>query len=318
MFASECLHSGMNERILALLDRNQSLARDASLSTNVRRDKLRDHIQTSGFAALGELASMLNVSESTIRRDLESLEEAGQARRTHGGVYWTGQSATISVFQSRQDDAWPRKQAIGQMADSLIEDGDTILLDGGSTVYELARRIVNRPLQVVTNSLPVAHLLSTSDSIDLIMVGGCVRGRTSVAIGPMADTMLAGINVSKTFLSVAGITKRGFFNSDMMLVESEKAMIAAADQTIVLTDHTKFGKVSLSQICGLQDVDRVVTDAGLDSKWNSVLESEGVELMLASPTDCSHPKSQQVNHQNNSGVLSPLTRSPQSGSSISS
>jgi DeoR/GlpR family transcriptional regulator of sugar metabolism len=254
------------------------------LSTDVRREKLRDHIRAAGFAALGELSSMLGVSESTIRRDLEMFEEAGQARRTHGGVYWTGQSATLGVFQSRKDEGWPRKQAIGQAAEEFIEDGDTILLDGGSTVYELARRIVDRPLQVVTNSLPVAHLLSTSDSIDLIMIGGCVRGRTSVTIGPMADSMLAGINVSKTFLSVAGVTERGFFNSDMMLVESEKAMIAAADQTIVLSDHTKFGKVSLSQICRLQDVSQVVTDSGLDSSWKMLLESSGVELSLASVT----------------------------------
>lgn len=262
---------------------NVPQAEAVSLSTDLRREKLREHVQTSGFAALGELASMLGVSESTIRRDLETLEEAGQARRTHGGVYWTGQSDTIGVFQTRKDDAWPRKQAIGQLAETLIEDGDTILLDGGSTVYELARRIIHRPLQVVTNSLPVAHLLSTSDSIDLIMIGGCVRGRTSVTIGPMADSMLADINVSKTFLSVAGVTERGFFNSDMMLVESEKAMIAAADQTIVLTDHTKFGKVSLSQICRLQDVDRVVTDDELDSQWKPWLESSGVELLLAQP-----------------------------------
>lgn len=262
-------------------------ARSNTLSTDLRREKLREHVQASGFAALGELASMLGVSESTIRRDLETLEDAGQARRTHGGVYWTGQSDTIGVFQSRRDDGWPRKQAIGSLAETLIEDGDTILLDGGSTVYELARRIIHRPLQVVTNSLPVAHLLSTSDSIDLIMIGGCVRGRTSVTIGPMADAMLADINVSKTFLSVAGVTERGFFNSDMMLVESEKAMIAAADQTIVLADHTKFGKVSLSQICRLQDVDRVVTDDRLDSQWKPWLESSGVELSLATATDSS-------------------------------
>lgn len=258
--------------------------KDISLSTNLRREKLRDHIQASGFAALGELASMLGVSESTIRRDLETLEEAGEARRTHGGVYWTGQSATISVFRSRGDDAWPRKEAIGRVAATMVEDGDTILLDGGSTVYELARQIIDRPLQVVTNSLPVAHLLSTSDSIDLIMIGGCVRGRTSVTIGPMADKMLAGIHVSKTFLSVAGVTKRGFFNSDMMLVESEKAMIAAANQTIVLTDHTKFGKNSLSQICRLEDIHGVVTDSDLDSQWKTRLESAGVELLLASVT----------------------------------
>ncbi|SMP51495.1 transcriptional regulator, DeoR family [Neorhodopirellula lusitana] len=268
------------------------------MSTDARREKLREHVQSSGFAALGELVSTLGVSESTVRRDLEILEDAGLARRTHGGVYWTGQTDTLGVFRSRKDDAWPRKQAIGRLADTLVDDGDTILLDGGSTVYELARQIVHRRLQVVTNSLPVAHLLSTSDSIDLVMIGGCVRGRTSVTIGPMADSQLAGVNVAKTFLSVAGITERGFFNSDMMLVESEKAMIAAADQTIVLADHTKFGKVSLSQICGLQDVNRVVTDDGLDSQWKPWLESSGVELLLASTDVSSTPPSTSISELN--------------------
>lgn len=252
---------------------------------------------------------MLGVSDSTVRRDLESLEEAGEARRTHGGVYWTGQSDTIHTFRSRRDDGWPRKQAIGSAAAELIDDGDTILLDGGSTVYELARLIVHRPLQVVTNSLPVAHLLSTSDSIDLIMIGGCVRRRTSVTIGPMADAMLADINVSKTFLSVAGVTQRGFFNSDMMLVESERAMLAAADQAIVLADSSKFGKVSLSQICGLDDVGRVVTDSELDNRWIETFDSHRTELILAS-SSTPHPSAARP-----SSTGSPLSSSSPSLSS---
>ena len=160
------------------------------------------------------------------------------------------------------------------------------MLDGGSTTYELARQLVDRPLQVVTNSLPVAHLLSTSDSIDLVMIGGCVRGRTSVTIGPMADAMLRSINVGKAFLSVAGVTERGYFNSNMMLVESEKAMLAAADQAIVVADSSKFGKVSLSRLCGLQDVGVVVSDRGIDSQWKQWLESAGVQLVLASGSQC--------------------------------
>ena len=231
---------------------------------------------------MGELADSLGVSESTIRRDLEQLERDGDARRTHGGVFWTGKPNTMRVFGNRRDTMWHAKAAIGHVASELVEDHDTILLDGGSTTYELARQLVGRPLQVVTNSLPVAHLLSSSDSIDLVMIGGCVRGRTAVSIGPMADTMLGTINVGKAFLSVAGVNKRGYFNSDMMLVQSEKAMIAAADQAIVVTDHSKFGKVSLSRLCGLNEVDMVVTDAGLNSDWKETLESEGVELVLAS------------------------------------
>ncbi len=250
-------------------------------TTEARRDRLRDLVQARGFAALGELAESLDVSESTIRRDLEQLEQAGDARRTHGGAFWTGEPDTMRVFKTRRDDSWPAKSAIGRAAAMMIEDHDTILLDGGSTTYELARHLVGRPLQVVTNSLPVAHLLSSSESIDLVMIGGCVRGRTAVAIGPMADAMVQSINVGKAFLSVAGVTQRGYFNSDMMLVESEKAMLAAADQAIVVADSSKFGKVSLSRLCGLQEVHAVVTDAGLDSQWKEWLETAGVQLVLA-------------------------------------
>lgn len=249
--------------------------------TEMRRDTLRQLVQQRGFASLGELATELEVSESTVRRDLEQLEQEGVARRTHGGAFWTGQSDTLPIFQTRRDDTWPAKAAIGAAAAELIEDHDTILLDGGSTTYELARCLVGRPLQVVTNSLPVAHLLSVSDSIDLVIIGGCVRGRTAVTIGPMANSMLHSINVGKAFLSVAGITERGYFNSNMMLVESEQAMLDSADHTIVVADSSKFGKVSLSRLCGLHEIDTVVTDSGLEAGWQEHLQLAGVQLVLA-------------------------------------
>ena len=251
------------------------------VASETRREKLRSVVQQQGFAALGELAETLAVSESTIRRDLEQLEKDGTVRRTHGGAFWTGDSDTIQVFQTRRDHDWAAKAAIGRAAAELIEDHDTILLDGGSTTYELARHLVGRPLQVVTNSLPVAHLLASSESIDLVIVGGCVRGRTAVAIGPMADSMLHSINVGKAFLSVAGITERGYFNSNMILVESEKAMLAAADQAIVVADSSKFGRVSLSRLCGLQEVHTVVTDGEIDSGWKDHLDLAGVQVVLA-------------------------------------
>ncbi|MEO1616805.1 MAG: DeoR/GlpR family DNA-binding transcription regulator [Planctomycetota bacterium] len=264
-----------------------SYAGDGSLKSpsDVRRSSLRKLIQETGFASLGELAETVSVSESTIRRDLEQLEQTGEIRRTHGGVFWTGESATIRAFENRTDSAWASKAAIGSVAANLVEENDTILLDGGSTTYELARCLVGRRLQVVTNSLPVAHLLSSSDSIDLVMIGGCVRGRTAVAIGPLADSMIKHINVRTAFLSVAGVNERGFFNDNMMLVESEKAMLQSADRSYVVTDHSKFGKVSLSHLCGLDEVNGVVTDTGLASSWKSQIEQAGVDLVLADPQD---------------------------------
>ena len=107
----------------------------------------------------------------------------------------------------------------------LIEDGDTVLLDGGSTTYEVARLLVGRPLQIVTNSLPVANLFASNANHDLVLVGGYVYPRTGVALGPYANEMLARLNVRRTILSVAGINERGFFNSNLLLVETERAMM---------------------------------------------------------------------------------------------
>ncbi|MFU7561731.1 DeoR/GlpR family DNA-binding transcription regulator [Roseiconus sp. JC912] len=257
------------------------IAPETRTSSDGRRERLRLLIRQTGFSSLGELAESVSVSESTVRRDLELLEQSGDVQRTHGGVFWTGESSTIRAFEGRTDSTWAVKAAIGSVAAELVEENDTILLDGGSTTYELARRLVGRQLQVVTNSLPVAHLLSSSDSIDLVTIGGCVRGRMAVAIGPMADAMLRQINVRLAFLSVAGINERGFFNNNMMLVESEKAMLAAADRVYVVADSTKFGKVSLSHLCGLGDVHGIISDTGLSSAWKNRIEEAGVDLVLA-------------------------------------
>lgn len=230
---------------------------------------------------MGELAEALEVSGSTVRRDLEQLEQSGLIRRTHGGVFWTGEPEHMPVFETRGNDQWPAKRAIAKAAAALVNDHETILLDGGSTTYEIARELFGRPLQVVTNSLPVAYLLSTSDETDLVLIGGWVHGPTAVAIGPPADAMLANINVRKAFVSVAGITEQGYFNRDLMLVENEKAMLAAADESIIVADSSKFGHVSLSRLCGLQEVDRVVTDGAIDSQWKQWIESACVQLTLA-------------------------------------
>ncbi len=250
-------------------------------SSDGRRERLRGLVQQAGFASLGELAETLRVSESTVRRDLDQIEQAGDVRRTHGGVFWTGQSPTIRAFEGRTDTTWSAKSAIGEAAAALVEENDTILLDGGSTTYEIARRLVGRRLQVVTNSLPVAHLLSSSDTIDLVTIGGCVRGRTAVAIGPLAESMLRQINVRLAFIAVAGVNERGYFNNNMMLVESEKGMLAAADQAYVVADHSKFGKVSLSHLCCLGDVHGVVTDSEISPMWQNHIKSAGTQLVLS-------------------------------------
>src|SRR5688572_28981536 len=252
-------------------------------TTEERRSRLLELIRQRGFAALPDLASELEVSESTVRRDLDSLEEAGNAQRTHGGVFYTGPSPKLEHFDQRQKTQWDKKKQIGLQAASLIEDGDTILLDGGSTTYELAQLLVGRPLQVVTNSLPVATLFTSSDSGDVVLVGGIVHTHTGVMLGPYATDMLAKLNVRRAVLSVAGANGRGFYNSNPLVVEAEQAMMRAADEVIIVADSTKFGHASLAHLCQLGDVDTLVTDIGLPTDWRERIEAAGVRLLIA---DC--------------------------------
>jgi len=249
-----------------------------------RRNRLLELIRMRHFASLPELAEELEVSESTIRRDLEQLEEAGSARRIHGGVLYTGLSPKIPHFESSQPVRREQKKAIALRALGLIEDGETILLDGGSTTYELARLLVGRPLHVVTNSLPVANLFASDPSSELVLIGGNICPRTGVSQGPYAHELLAKLRVRKTILSVAAINAEGFYNNNLLLVETERAMMHAADEVILVADSSKFGHQSLTHLCPLGEVDYVVTDSGISPEWQQKIASAGVRLLVADVT----------------------------------
>jgi len=249
-----------------------------------RRGRLLEMIRLRGFASLPDLAGELEVSESTVRRDLDQLEQSGEARRTHGGAFYTGPSPKLQHFDQRQQTHWEKKRQIAEVASELIADGDTILLDGGSTTYELAKRLIGRPLQVVTNSLPVANLFTSGD-VDLVLVGGYIHTKTGVSLGPYANDMLAHLNVRRAVLSVAGINDHGCYNSNLLLVETERAMMQAADEVIVVADSTKFGCSSLARLCGLADVDVLVADNEITEDWRSKVIAAGVKLVVAGVTD---------------------------------
>jgi len=246
-----------------------------------RRKQLLELVRLRRFASLPELVEELGVSESTIRRDLDYLEELGSARRTHGGVLYAGDLPKFPHFEMRQPADWPKKRAIAQRTAELIADGESILLDGGSTTYEVARLLVGRPIHVVTNSLPVANLLAADTRADLVLVGGNVCPRTGVVLGPYADRMLASIRVRKAILSVAAINEDGFFNNNLLLVETERAMMRAANEVIVVADSSKFGHQSLAHLCRLGEVNYLVVDSQIDPQWREKVLAAGVELLVA-------------------------------------
>ena len=176
------------------------------------------------------------------------LEEQGTARRTHGGVLYAGGMPRLAEFGERQPANWAAKRAIAVRAVEEIADGETVLLDGGTTTYEVARLLVGRSLQVVTNSLPVANLFASESRTDLVLLGGYVSPRTGVCLGPYANELLGRLHVTTTVLSAAGIDAEGLFNAHLLLAETEQAMLKAAGRVIVVADSSKFGRKSLTLV----------------------------------------------------------------------
>ena len=246
-----------------------------------RRQKVLDLVGRSGFVSLADLAQVLEASESTIRRDLEHLHQQGVLKRTHGGAIYLGDGFSLPALEERSGSQVEEKRAIARAAANLIADGDAVLLDGGTTTLELARLLVGRPIQIVTNSLPIANLFASSRETDLVMLGGYVYPKTGVALGPLTVRMMEGIHVHKAVLSVGGITGKGLFNSNLLLVETEQQMMRCADEVVVVADHTKIGRQALAFLCELSAIDTIVVDPGLTPAQQEIIDQAGVRLIKA-------------------------------------
>ncbi|GIX03228.1 MAG: DeoR family transcriptional regulator [Planctomycetaceae bacterium] len=252
-----------------------------------RREEILQIIESKGFVSLQELVELLGASESTIRRDLEYLDSIGQIRRTRGGATYIGEH--ITPFEVRRAANQKQKQRIAECLVADLTAGDAILLDGGTTTLEVARRLAGKSLQVVTNSVPIAQILVNHPEIELILIGGYVYPRTGVALGPLAEQALEHLRVTRLILSAGGITERGLFNSNSLLVECERKMLAAADQVWLAADSSKFGRSALVHLCALSAVTRLYSDDGLTEGWRQIVRAAGVELKLATTAGGASP-----------------------------
>ncbi len=244
-----------------------------------RRNQILEYVEEKGYTSLQQLVEHVGVSESTIRRDLEYFDSLGQLRRTRGGVAYVGESAlSIDVRACR---ARREKQIIAKKVAEMIEPGESILLDAGSTTLEIAHQISKMTLQVVTTCLPIANLLWGAGGIELIFIGGYLHPKTGVALGPIVTQTLAGLNVRKAIMSAGGLTEKGLFNSNTLLVDAQRLMIQAADEVIVALDSQKLGQTELVRLCPLQDIDHLVIDQGIDETWKRTLEKAGVHTVVA-------------------------------------
>lgn len=226
-----------------------------------RRKHILHLLAERNFIELTRLAAELEISMPTARRDLNALEQEGIIKRTHGGAMFLGDRNALPIFDDRQAIMAPQKAAIGRRAAELVQDGDTIIIDGGTTPYQLALNLRHKKnIQIVTNSLPVANAFADANHVQLISTGGTLYPGTGVYLGPYAENMLKTIKAQKAFIGMAGITEAGFYNSNALVVQTERCILDAAGEIYVVADHSKFDRNALAFLCDFPAVTAVITD----------------------------------------------------------
>src|ERR1700761_7381060 len=216
-----------------------------------RQTRLKDLLARRGMCDLETLSAELRVSQSTIRRDVENLEQTGLVRSTRGGVIWVGEKSGGAgttrpyAFDQRMGYQQDAKRQIARAARQLVHAGDTVLIDGGTTTFYLAQELLGQPMQLVTNSLPIANLFLNDENVELLLAGGLVYPRYGVLLGPMAEEALAAIHTKTLFLSVAGIHDGQLYNQNTLLVQAELRMMSQAQEIVLLVDSGKFDQQAL-------------------------------------------------------------------------
>ncbi|WP_121357589.1 DeoR/GlpR family DNA-binding transcription regulator [Flavisolibacter nicotianae] len=251
-------------------------------SVTDRHQHILSKLKKEGSVKVIDLCSELNVSSVTIRKDLKLLEDKELLFRTHGGGTFTNPYTVDRPVKEKAMIRSGEKSGIGAAAAKLIEPNDCILIASGTTVLSLAKNI--QPignLTVITAALNVAMELAHLPEIEVIQLPGIIRRTSSSVTGTYAEKMLEDFSCSKLFLGVDGIdVEFGLTTTSMMEAQLNKKMIAASQKTIVLADSSKFGKRGFGRICGLEDIEQVITDSNISEHMVETLKGTGIEVTI--------------------------------------
>lgn len=260
------------------------------MTAEQRQNLIESHIQKVEFASLEELSAIVGVSISTVRRDLNILEAAGTIRRTHGGARLANPKTDEFAFATRDTHQLDEKEAIGKLCADLIQPGQTVILDGGTTVFHVARHLQEKRLQIVTNSLPVGNLFASAQNAEVVLSGGVIYPRLGVLVGPLAVKAFKEIHADVAILSAGGITQDGLTNSHALLIDIQRAMMDSAKQVIFCLDHTKWDRKSVAFLSGLEGIDMVVTDGKVPRPLVAELRGRGLDVMIVGEEKPAQPQ----------------------------
>lgn len=246
-----------------------------------RYEKIVQLVNERGSIRVSELSELCQVTEETIRRDLDRLEQSGRLRRSHGGaVSIKDQHQPETPFAEREIAHAEEKRRIAAEAIKLIQPKDRIVLDASSTAWYMAVGLPDIPLTVLTNSIKVAVELSSKEKIEVISTGGLLSPRSLSYVGPLAERSLDAYYVNKLFLSCKGVhMERGISESGELQGRIKQKMIGIAEQVILLADSSKFGTQAFTHVAELRDVDTIITDTDADADTLSRLADLEIQVM---------------------------------------
>ena len=260
--------------------------RPVALKAALRQDAIRREIEVKGRVGIAGLKDRLDVSEVTIRADLQNLERRGVLTRVRGGAIASRSGALELPLEETSTTNRAEKMAIGARAASMVKDGQTVIIDVGSTTTEMARALspdLNR-VNVITNGLNIALILEALRGVSVIVTGGTLRPLQHSLVAPMGTLLLDQLNADVVFLGCNGVhPARGLTNTNIAEAEIKQAMIRSAERVVVLADHTKIGKVASALVAGISAADLLITDEGADETVLENLKSVGLAVEVVRP-----------------------------------
>lgn len=249
---------------------------------NTRQTAILELLSTNGEVAVQVLAERFGVSVMTIRRDLIALEDSGDLTRTHGGAILSKAGVIEFAFKEKERVQAAEKKAIGREAAALIQPGMTVTLDTGTTTLETARAMADcKNLTVLTSSLAIASLLYSYVNIELVLLGGMVRKGNPDLSGWITEENLKRFRVDMAFLGADGADPNGIYTTDVSIARVSQAIVAGAKETVLLLDHSKFDKTAFVQYAEWGQIQRLITDDGMDLRPRKWLKKTSTQITFA-------------------------------------
>lgn len=250
-------------------------------STVERRDSIIQLIQKNGKVRVDNLSEKHEVSSVTIRNDLDFLEKKGILHRTHGGALIRKNVYEDPTLEEKQKLFQSEKQRIGERAIEMINDGDSILLDSGTTAMEVAKRLSGKKnLTIMTNAINIALKLGSFENLNVMLTGGVLRKESFSLVGPEAEATISNYFFDKLFLGVDGLEiKYGLTTPNPMEAQLNRTMVDRAQQVIAIADSSKFGRHSFSYICDVDVISTIITDNKISSQFEAEFTRKNIDVI---------------------------------------